>query len=430
MQLAEAYIRSATLRDTVQPVFSLGAFYTYSTHGGLWRALSLDELAAEVGRMFSGYKLCKRHSDYRQIASLIATAAADDDFFVDAPGGIAAAGRFYRVARSGEIIDEPLAAEHRQRTSVQSAPDMDGHPPLLWRLLDNAFGIGDSGDAQRELLQMALGAAITGELWRQRVVVLLLGASSTGKSTLLEVLKSFLPADRVGATNPQNWGNEYHAAALAGRMLNLVGELDPTSPIPGGIFKAVTGGDVVEARHPTHRPFSFVCTAAHIFNANRLPPTRDKSDAFFRRWRIVEFRNSISVGSEIVGLAERIFNEEQAAVLGWLLEGASMLARRGSLPETENHKRMIEYWRAANNSALQFVLDREYIEPASPDYEIQAQELFVAYRKWSGDVGLKAMGRNAFYEALQDGGARQGVLLADDRNGVKVVHGISLRKCL
>lgn len=430
LKIAERYIAQEAVSSGVRPVFALGALHTYSRAAGLWSPVSLDALAAAVGRMFSDYKLCRRNSDYKQIAALIATCAEDDDFFADAPGGVAAAGSFYRVTSSGEIAVETLTAEHRQRMSVVSAPDFEAAPPLLDALLDNAFGIGDAGDAQRELLQQGLGAALTGMLWRYRTVLMLYGASSTGKSTILEVLKCFFSPDRVGATNPQNWGHEYHAAALAGRALNLVGELDPTSPIPGGIFKAVTGGDVIEARHPNHRPFSFVCMAGHVFNCNRLPPTRDKSDAFFRRWRVVEFQNSIAPGQEIIGLAERIFAEEQAAVLGWLLKGAASLARRGSLPDTDNHRRLIEYWRAANNSALQFILDREYVEASKAGMKIPAQEVFAAYRKWANDVGLKPMGRNAFYEAIGDGGGRHGVTIADDRDGVKIVHGVSLRKCL
>lgn len=243
--------------------------------------------------------------------------------------------------------------------------------------------------------------------------------------------KAFFPADRVGATNPANWTNEYHTAALAGRSLNLVGELDGTTPIQGGTFKAVTGGDVIEARHPTHRPFSFVCVAGHIFNCNRLPPTRDKSDAFFRRWRIVEFANSVAPGTEIIGLADRIFNDEQSAVLAWLLEGSAKLAKQGGFPHTDNHIRLIQYWRAGNNSALQFLLDPEYVDIAGGKATvtpIAAKEVFALYRKWASEAGVKPMGRNAFYEAVADGAVRLGVVISDDKNGVKEIAGIGLKK--
>lgn len=309
---------------------------------------------------------------------------------------------------------------------VESKPDFDAEPKLLFALMENAFGSDSAGKNQKLLLQMAMGAALTCSMWRYRTVLMLYGASSTGKSTLLDVLQKFFPRDRVGATNPANWNSEYHAAALAGRSLNLVGELDGQTAIPGGIFKAVTGGDVIEARHPTHRPFSFVCTAGHIFNCNRLPPTRDKSDAFFRRWRIIEFANSVDPGREVIGLADTIFRDEQAAVLAWLLQGAARLAAHGGFPETDNHKRLIQYWRAANNTALQFLLDPEYIKRKQPEQDLKGADVYSVYRRWASVVGgMKPLGRNAFYEAIRDGGGRIEVSIYDDTDKVTRIKGIS-----
>lgn len=427
LSLAEQFIDIVFEETGEYPVFSLGAFYQFEPDSSEWKSVKMDALAVKIGRQFSGSRLCKKAADYRQVAGLVATISEQEDFFSDAPGGIAAGGKFYRVAPDGQIVSSPLAAKHRQRMSVLSEPDFEADSPQLNQLLDNALGVTEAGLEQRELLQMAMGAALTCTLWRYRTVLMLYGASSTGKSTLLEVLKRFFPSDRVGATNPANWNNEYHAAALAGRSLNLVGELDANTPIQGGIFKSVTGGDDIEARHPTHRPFSFVCTAGHIFNCNRMPPTRDKSDAFFRRWRIVEFSNSVAVGREIIGLADRIFNQEQASVLAWLINGAVALAKRGSLPETENHRRLIQYWRSANNSALQFILDPDYLELKQPDNPLSAKDVFSVYRKWANEVGVKALGRTAFYEAIGDGGGRVGVAIDEDRDGVKIIYGIGFK---
>lgn len=427
-RIASNYADLARLAAGVSPVFSLGAFWTYDPKSGLWIGQTLDAVAADVGAKYPGYKLVKRGSDYRQIAALVATIAADDRFFSDAPPGIAAAGEFWCVSSSGEILREKLGAAHRQRMQTAVAPVFNGEAPLFGRLLDNAFGSGDTGDEQRELLQMALGAALTGHLWRHRAVLMMYGATSTGKSTLLEIFKSFVTPDLIGATSPQNWASEYYVAALAGKRLNLVGELDPHIPIPGGPFKAVTGGDVVEGRHPTHRPFSFVCDAAHIFNCNRLPPTRDKSDAFFRRWRIVEFSNPVPVGQEITGLAERIIANEQGDVLGWLLEGAARLVRRGSLPTTPTHGRLIEMWRAANNTALQFLLDAEACA-LTPRHELKAADVFDAYRRWANASGIKPLGRNTFYEAVQDGAGRIGVsIYTNSATNVRMLSGVSLNQ--
>ena len=427
-RIAENFIEVVTSKSGVKPAFCFGSLWRYVPSAKLWVESSLDAIAAAVGAEYQGLKLCRRGSDYRQIASLVSFICADDSFFSDAPAGIAAGSDFWTVTAEGDVVSESLSADHRQRLKTQSAPVFDTAASLFDKLLDNAFGIGESGMAQRELLQMAMGAACIRVLWRHRTVLMLYGPTSTGKSTLLEIFKSFFPADVVGATSPQNWESEYYVAGLAGKALNLVGELDPHTPLPGGAFKAVTGGDVVEGRHPTHRPFSFVCDAGHIFNANRLPPTRDKSDAFFRRWRIVEFKNPIPVGQENTRLAERIIAEEHGAVLGWLLDGAARLAKRGGLPETDEHVRLVQYWRAANNSALQFLLDPEYCTPDA-SHQMKAADLYDAYRQWANESGLKPLGRNGFYEAAEDGAGRFGMrLFVDVKNNTKMFSGVSLKK--
>ncbi|MGL1834941.1 DNA primase family protein [Rhodocyclaceae bacterium SMB388] len=426
-QVADHWLERVTAETGCRPIHTQGTLWRLDPNDKLWKPMSMDALAADLGRRYSAHKLCRRQSDYKQIAAVVGQIAGSDDFFSCAPAGIAAAGKFWSVSESGEIRHDLLTAEHRQRMQVVQPPEFEAGAPLFEGLLSNAFGPGVEGDGQRELLQMGLGAALTRQLWRHRIVLLLYGKTSTGKSTTLEIFRALFPLDMIGATSPQNWASEYYVAALAGKQLNIVGELDPHTPIPGGPFKAVTGGDVVEGRHPTHRPFTFVCEAAHIFNCNRLPPTRDKSDAFFRRFRILEFRNPIAVGSEITGLAERINAEEQGAVLGWLLDGAAKLAQRGTLPETKDHKDLIDTWRSANNSALQFLNDAEFCE-TGVDLEQPAAHVFESYRKWASTEGVKPLGRSGFYEAIADGAGRFGVTIFDDRNKVRKVKGLSLKK--
>ena len=426
-EIASHVIRTVTDETGFAPIHYQGTAYRLDPEDNLWKPWRKEKIEERVASQYGMQKLCRRASDYRQIVGHTCQLCEDGEFFSSAPAGIAANGEFWRVSPVGEIDRAPLKPEHRQRMQVSQTPVFDDEAPLFFGILSNAFGEGLDGDGQRDLLQMGLGAALTRLLWRHRTVLLLYGKTSTGKSTLLEIFRALFPLDMIGATSPQNWASEYYVAGLAGKTLNIVGELDPHTPIPGGPFKAVTGGDVVEGRHPTHRPFSFVCEAAHIFNCNRLPPTRDKSDAFFRRWRIVEFANPIPVGSEITGLAERIILEESGAVLGWLLDGAAKLAQRGSLPETVQHRRLIDTWRSANNSALQFLMDAEYCGTGS-DLEQPAGLIFESYRKWASTEGVKPLGRTGFYEAVADGGGRLNVTIFNNRDGVKTIKGVSLKK--
>lgn len=425
-QIANSVIELIQKETSRAPVHYQGAFYRLDPKTQLWGAWPRDQVEVLIGARYAGQKLCRRASDYRQVSGHLAQLVEDPEYFTDAPVGIAAAGEFWRVSALGAITREPLTHEHRQRMQIDQPPliDAEDQAPLFFGILKNAFGPNDT--EQTELLQMTLGAALTRVLWRYRIVLLLYGKTSTGKSTIMEVFRALFPDDMVGATTPANWGAEYYVAGLAGKVLNVVGELDPHSPIPGGAFKQVVGADVVEGRHSFGRPFAFVSRAAHVFNCNRMPPTRDKSDAFFRRWRIVEFANPMAAGSEDTGLAERIIADEMGAVAGWLLEGAAKLIQRGGLPETAAHTRLVDYWRSANNSALQFLLDTEFCKLA-PDHQQGAAAVFEAYRKWASTEGVKPLGRSGFYEALADGAGRLKVsIFTDGHSKIKTVKGVSL----
>ena len=98
--------------------------------------------------------------------------------------------------------------------------------------------------------QEMFGAALTGALGLNQYVVLLVdrGIGSTGKSTTLEFLHAMIPKEFRCSISPMDWGNPTFLAELAGKRLNLVGELSNQHPIPASQFKNVTGHDPVSAK--------------------------------------------------------------------------------------------------------------------------------------------------------------------------------------
>jgi len=418
-EIAQAYLFDAALRTGELPVYALGSLWEVGV-GAIWRPVSLDQAAIAIAQRFAGRaKLCRRAGDFAAIARVAAGLSEQAEFFDRAPAGVAGPASFHRVTDDGEIVVEPLTPAHRQRMRVAADPVANAPTPLFDHLLAHAFGDDARGAAQRRLLQQLFGAALARAMYRHRIAALFLGPTTTGKSTVLQILRGFFPPDQVAATNPQRWNDEYYLAGLAGKAINLVGELDPDQPIPGGAFKSVVGVDVIEGRHPTHRPFSFVCTAAHFFNANKLPPTVDRSDAFFRRWRVVAFTRAVADDEMIVDLARRILDEEAGGVVGWLLDGAADVARSGGFIVTDEHRAAIERWRNANNSATQFLLDDEWCIRDPADHGVPGSMLYAAYRRWAAAAGVRPFGRTGFYDAIDEGAGRIGIARHDDRTGVR-----------
>ena len=126
---------------------------------------------------------------------------------------------------------------------------------------------------------------------------------------------------------------------------------------------------------------------------------------------MLEFSNVVPDEQLIDKLADRIVAEEQAGVLAWMLEGAAML-QVGGIPQTPQHRRLVEKWRVANNSALLFLLDATACE-LNPAAEAKGEFLYDAYRPWAMANGLGVFGRNGFFEAIEDGAGKIGVQRVD-----------------
>jgi putative DNA primase/helicase len=390
------------------PVFTAGGFYV-PTPSGLWAAQASDQVALQNAEMFGGRKLARTHRDFMSLAAHSAVLCSDDSFFDLAPVGVVSPQGFHRLTAGGAVETVPLSLEQRQAFALPYAPEYEADAPLLRGVLEQAFE-GDHADEQIDLWWQAVGAALFGLMPRLQTVLLMLGRERSGKSLLQRVLERIFPAEAVAAVSPASWMHEYHVAALAGKRLNVVGELSDDAPIPAAAFKNVTGQNRIAARHPTHRPFSYVCLAAHIFASNVLPPTTDRSEAFYRRWRVLRFANTVPADRVDPYLFDKIVGGEMPAILGEAFLGAERVVRAGALRITKPHDQVLERWRLAANPVQQFLTDSEWVA-LDPEAAVHDKpEVYSAYRRWSATTGFRnPFGRNHFLELLDATGATRGV---------------------
>lgn len=404
--MAEAWLASQEVAGH-RPVYTRGSFSVPGLDG-LWHKKSHEAVQVEVAQMFNDCKRCKKTGDYRQIVDHASSIAEDALFFDGAPPGVATPSGFHIL--SGRRVERvALDLNFRQPFRLSCEPDFDAESPHFDLLMNGAFA-GDFPEEQKDLLAQGFGTILFGQMPRQQLVLLLLGREKSGKSTLQRVLQAMFPPEAVSAVAPSSWSREYNVAAMAGKRLNLVGELADDHPIPAASFKNVTGANLIEARHPNHRPFYYVCQAGHVFASNVLPPTTDRTEAFFRRWRVVRFSNRVPDDQADPYLLERIIADEMPAVLAWAFRGAERAAERGTLRTTPAHEAVIAKWKAAANPVLQFLLDEDWVRLDPSARNVGTREAFAAYRRWASEVGMRnPFGRNHFLELIDSTGSALGV---------------------
>ncbi len=383
------------------PVGHQGALYVVSSDTCIWERKSVESLIRAVAEAHDGKDHCSRSSEYRAIAEHATSLANDDAYFAEGPAGLACPGGFYQIT-GNTIALVPLTPDHRQRVMLPFNPEAQ-QIPMFEKFLHETFASDYAGEEQQQiaLIQEIAGGIMLGIIHKYQVAILFFEPfGRAGKGTIEKQFRALVPKEFVSAISPFKWHHDYHVATLAGKRLNVVGELPENEPIPAAAFKSVLGGDLITGRHPTHRPITFTNEATHLFMSNHLITTKDQSEAFFARWKIVEFPNSrLRSGLPLdKDLAQRIIDNELPGIAYWALEGAARLLRNGRFSPSTAHDRLMAKWRRSTNTLEEFVYDSCVL---SPDSTYKRSDLYRDYVMWCSDNGRKPFSKGRVKELLE-----------------------------
>jgi len=217
--------------------------------------------------------------------------------------------------------------------------------PNFLKFLDNVTSSSDDKEAIIEFIGYCLF-----KVYVYEIIVLLVGEGANGKSILLSVIKSFLDSKNITSVSPQQLEKSTFASAqLHGKLACIAGDI-PALPLKyTGYIKMVTGGDSINAEHKNQGAFDFVNYAKLIFSANQVPESWDASDAFFRRFRIIEFPNQFTPTDKNFIPRDTLLNsilseEEKSGILNLAIEGLKKLRNQSQLTGEKSIKdKRIDY---------------------------------------------------------------------------------------
>jgi putative DNA primase/helicase len=287
------------------------------------------------------------------------------------------------------------------RTTIQLpvAFNPDAECPLY----DEFLATSQPDEPTRDFLDEWSGYNLTSDYSHQKALMLG-GSSGSGKSQYLLVLGALVGSRNISAVNLQSLGdNRFAAAGLYGKLANICADLSSHELSMTGIFKQLTGGDVVRAEKKHKDAFEFNNLAKLSFSANEIPATRDATSAFFDRWIIVRFPNKFrGTAAERKSIGRQIASnpDEMSGVLNRALRGLSRLRRQGSFTTGRAMRRaQAEFRREADMVAL-FVAD---IAEGKPVLRLRrGRELYERYRAWCEATGHKTLTDKRLYSRLRD----------------------------
>ena len=121
------------------------------------------------------------------------------------------------------------------------------------------------------------------------------GFGANGKSTWLSMVKAFLGKENCAGLSLQQLGNSRFATSgLVGKYANIYADIPSASLKYTGTFKMLVGQDLIGAEIKFGKHFTFENYTKLLFSANQIPETGDDTDAFFRRWIIINFPNQFA----------------------------------------------------------------------------------------------------------------------------------------
>lgn len=410
-----------------------GALHRYDPTSGLWVELDRSTQARAV-HTFAG-AVVPTEKGVRSL--LINTSTVDGTieqaahiahqrgFFADAPVGLAFSDGFAHATSEGITWDE-RRPDHRARVGYPfPCPPLEAPCPRWLAFLRSVWPVTeeDEGgarkaeediqqdridqDAKIRLVQQFLGACLVGIATRFQMALVLFGAGSNGKSTLLKTAERLFPKGSLSHVAPQDLGDEYRLALLAGKRLNTVGELPTSEIMASDRFKAIVDGSEVTGRQIRQEPITFAPRAGHVYSANAYPPVSDMSHGFWSRFVILRFSQVFERGTAGEDLDAIMAREEGPAIIGWMLDGATSVLKSRGYTIPPSSKAEIERWRRRADTVAGFLEEccevpkKGATKEEKDAYWTAGSTLFKAYCQWCEDSKRKGVSKQAFADRME-----------------------------
>lgn len=228
---------------------------------------------------------------------------------------------------------------------------------------------------------------------------MLTGGGANGKSTYINLLKSFLGQENVASVPLQKLEtNRFSISSLFGKLANLFADLPDKALSGTSIFKMLVGQDLIPAEKKFKDEFHFENYAKLIFSANQIPKSPEDTDAFFRRWIIINFPNQFIENADKHLSKKLTTPEELSGFLNFSLEGLKRILEIGDFSNTKSIQEIREEYIRKSDSVQAFIMD--CIEIKGDSYEIK-KKLYTSYTDYCRKMNYPVSPENTFHRELQ-----------------------------
>lgn len=209
---------------------------------------------------------------------------------------------------------------------------------------------------------------------RYQKAFILIGSGSNGKSTVLDLIEEFLGPRNYVSLPLEKVTERFNMAELENRLANIGDDIDNVTIRDSGTLKKMISGESITVERKGERPFKLRPYATHIYSANAIPRSFDKSEGFYRRWLLVPFNAKFTAEDPDYDpmIYDKITSDTALSyLLNIGLRGAARLIKRGRFTEPQSVKDALDHYRTDNSTTLSWIedkgLDADYFLDNSTD---------------------------------------------------------------
>lgn len=379
-------IAQATIKDFEQhTLLRMGAGQLHKWGGSHWVPLNNGAIERHVSTHYGHLPACKRNSDMIGITKLISTLVP---FGLQDPTKAHLNGiNFSNGFLTSELTLLPHDPGYGMTYTLpfRYVPEDAGKALQFEEFLFRCWGRDEDFEQKVQSLREAMAATLFGMGARFQKAILLHGAPKSGKTQLLRILESMLPASARCSVPPNEWNDKFLPAQMHNRVLNICGELSDRSPIDGQTFKDIIDGSERSVQHKNLPIFTMKPLCSHWFASNHMPKTRDTSSGFIRRWLFFTFHYPVSDSDIKLDVGDQIAASEREAISAWAIGGLKGLIERGKYTLPASHTQIVHEFANLNNSVRYYLLQSNKVKLDVVDGHVTETKMFNSY--WAFCMG-------------------------------------------
>jgi P4 family phage/plasmid primase-like protien len=235
------------------------------------------------------------------------------------------------------------------------------------------------------------GYLLTGATTEQ-IFVFCFGLGANGKSVLADILR-YLMGDYARAISSDTLTEAKRAAGgatpdlaeLIGARLAMSAETEDGAALAESLIKSLVAGDTMTVRKLYAAPVQFTPQFKLMMLGNHKPIIKGNDYGIWRRVRLIPFKRTFKPEERDPALLDKL-KAESAHILAWMVEGCLDWQRRGLADVPATIRQATGEYQEEQDLIGRWVSECCNLSPAS---ETSSKDLYVSYKDWCIDNGLR-----------------------------------------